>query len=342
MLDDLKLISQIDKDDALGVAGKQFTQLTYEFDAQCNPSQKVENVVVGGMGGSGWPALMINSWPGTTVPFEVSSDYSAPSYVNENTLYIASSYSGNTEETLSALEDAANRGAYIVVMAARGKLAQIATEKKYPLFQIPGGFQPRMSSFYFLAALVQILEPLQLIKSGSKAELHGAAQWLEAQHAQWEAGIPTSSNLAKQLAQHIEGKTAIIYSGPLLFPAAKKWKICINENAKSLAWANSYPELSHNEFIGWSSHPIEKPFAVIELQSNLEHPRVQKRFALTEKLLSGTRPHARIVTVQGDTVLKQVLWAFNLGDYVSLYLAVLNNVDPTPVDLVETFKKELG
>ena len=341
MLDDLKRINQVDKSDALGVAGQQAAQLKYEFTVK-NDIHDIENVVVGGMGGSGWPALILTSWPMLSVPFEVSSDYKAPSYVNAHTLYIASSYSGNTEETLASLEDAASNGAQIVVMSAGGKLAEIARERGYPLYEIPSGFQPRMSSFYFLAALIQIVEPLGLVASGSKNELHQAADWLATQNTSWLPEVVTKDNAAKQLAEHMTGKSVIIYSGPLLFPAAKKWKICINENAKNLAWANQYPEFSHNEFIGWSSHPVDKPFAVIELRSTLEHPRVQKRFELTEKLLSGKRPHPVAVTVQGDTVLKQILWSFNLGDYASLYLAILNNVDPTPVDLVEKFKKELG
>lgn len=340
MLDDLQYIAKVDKEDALGVAGTQAAQLTHQYDVELN-FKVISNVVVGGMGGSGWPSLVLKSWPGVNVPFELSGDYHIPSYVNERTLYIASSYSGNTEETLAAVAEADAKGANIVVMAAGGKLAEVAREKNYPLYLIPGGFQPRMSSFFFLAALIQILEQLGLVKQGSLNELQEASVWLEEQHSSWVASVPLSQNPAKQLAEHIQGKNAIIYSGPLLFPAANKWKICINENAKNTAWANQYPELNHNEFIGWSSHPIEKPFAVVEIRSNLEHKRTQKRFELTDRLLSGKRPHAYVVQAEGDTVLKQILWAFNLGDYVSLYLAILNNVDPTPVELVEKFKKEL-
>lgn len=342
MLDDLKYINQVDKSDALGVAGKQSGQLTYDFNLEFKPTDSIQNIVLGGMGGSAWPALILGSWPTVSVPFEVSRDYHVPAYVNQNTLYIASSYSGNTEETLSSIKDAAEKGAQIVVMAAGGKLVELANEKQYPLYQIPSGFQPRMSSFYFLSALIQILEPIGLIQKGSHSELGEASKWLATQNTNWLPDVTVANNPAKQLALQIEGKSVIVYSGPLLFPATNKWKICMNENAKNLAWSNQYPELSHNEFIGWSSHPVEKQFAVIELQSNLEHARVQKRFELTDKLLSGKRPHANAVTVQGDTLLKQILWAFNFGDYVSLYLAILNNVDPTPVDLVEKLKAELG
>ena len=115
----------------------------------------------------------------------------------------------------------------------------------------------------------------------------------------------------------------------------------MNENAKNTAWDDQYPEFNHNEFIGWSSHPVEKPFAVVEIRSQLEHPRVQKRFVVTERLLSGKRPSPIVVEPKGDTLLKQLLWGIAMGDFVSVYLALLNNVNPTPVDLVEKFKVAL-
>ena len=134
-------------------------------------------------------------------------------------------------------------------------------------------------------------------------------------------------------------------TGPIISTiafSAAVWKICFNENAKNTAWANQYPEFNHNEFIGWSSHPVDKPFAVVEIRSNLEHPRVQQRFVVSERLLSGKRPAPIVVTPAGDTVLQQLLWGICMGDYVSVYLAILNGVNPTPVDLVEKLKADLG
>ncbi|HLG90630.1 MAG TPA: SIS domain-containing protein, partial [Candidatus Saccharimonadales bacterium] len=154
--------------------------------------------------------------------------------------------------------------------------------------------------------------------------------------------VPTSQNPAKKLALELAGKSPVIYAGPLLAPAAYKWKINFNENAKNLAWWNELPEFDHNELIGWSSHPSQKPYEIIELRSKLEHPRVQKRFQAGEKLLSGLRPAPNVVEVQGETLLEQLLWAVNFGDFVSIYLALLNNINPTPVDLVEKFKKSLN
>ncbi|HSX23731.1 MAG TPA: bifunctional phosphoglucose/phosphomannose isomerase [Candidatus Saccharimonadales bacterium] len=341
MLDDLKLIHERDAQDALGVVEKQWQQLTHEFGVTFKPTAEIRNIVLGGMGGSGWPATYVQSWPGVSVPFEISNNYTVPRYVDGHTLFIASSYSGNTEETLAALADAEARKAQIVVMTSGGKLKELAEQKGYPLYVLPTGTQPRMSSFYFIAAFLELFTPLGLVDTDAIKQRQGISDWLKAQTASWRPDTPTAQNPAKQLAQELMGKTVIVYSGPLLAPVAQKIKICMNENAKNLAWWNQYPEFNHNEFIGWSSHPVDKPFAVIEIRSNLEHERVQKRFEVTEKMLSGKRPSPHVIVPQGDTLPKQIFWASVFGDFVSLYLALLNGLNPTPVDLVEKFKQAL-
>jgi glucose/mannose-6-phosphate isomerase len=338
MLDDLKWIHQRDPADALGVVGNQWEQLQHDYGVSFTPAADIHNVVLAGMGGSAWYSMFVQSWPGLSVPFEIVRDYSLPRYVDEHTLVIASSYSGNTEETLSTLHDAEQRHAQICVVASGGKLVERAKEVGHVLFQVPGGIQPRMSSFYMLTALMQLFEPLGLVPEGSVQELRDAGTWLSGQTDSWQPTVPVKDNPAKQLAQELMGKSAVVYAGPKLFPAANKFRICLNENSKNVAWGNQLPEFNHNEFIGWSSHPVDKPYGVVELRSTLEHPRVQRRFEVTNQLLSGLRPAAHVVEVQGDTVIKQLLWAANMGDFVSLYLAFLNGVDPTPVDLVEKFK----
>jgi glucose/mannose-6-phosphate isomerase len=342
MLDDLKFIHQRDGQDALGIAEKQWQQLQHKYDVTVEATQPIANIVFVGMGGSGWPALYVKSFAGLKVPFEIVSDYNLPAYVGPNTLFIASSYSGNTEEVLTALTEAEKRGAQITVTTAGGELLDRANDSGHPLFQIPSGIQPRMSSFYFLSALSHLFEQLNLCRAGIVDELAGVADWLKQQKDSWRPDVAAKENLAKQIAVEIAGKTVIVYSGPLLYPAANKWKICCNENAKNLAWSNFYPEFNHNEFIGWSSHPVDKPFGVIEIRSNLEHERTQKRFVVTEKLLSGKRPAPIVVTPNGESHLQQLLWASMLGDFITIYLALLNNQNPTPVDLVEKFKAELN
>ena len=152
----------------------------------------------------------------------------------------------------------------------------------------------------------------------------------------------TKDNYAKQLAQEVMGKSAVVYSGPFLSPVAYKWKISFNENAKNVAWQGTLPEFSHNEFIGWSSHPSNKPYAIIDLQSSFEHAQIKKRFEISARLLSGKRPHPNTIDALGETQLAQLLWTVILGDFTTIYLGLLNGVNPTPVDLVEKMKKELA
>src|SRR5262249_53882144 len=151
--------------------------------------------------------------------------------------------------------------------------------------------------------------------------------------------MPTANNQAKQIAQELMGKSVVIYGGPLMFPAAYKWKISFNENAKHIAWCNQLPEANHNEILGWTEQPVQKPYAVIDIRSSLENERVQKRFEVTERILSGKRPAAIVVQPQGNNVLEQLVWAIALGDFVSLYLALLNGLNPTPVNLIEKLKQ---
>ena len=124
-------------------------------------------------------------------------------------------------------------------------------------------------------------------------------------------------------------------------PVAYKWKISWNENSKNVSFYNEYPEFNHNEFLGWSSHPIEKLFAVFNLRSSFDDPRIQKRFEVSDRLLSGKRPAARNIELQGVSPLEQMLWGSILADFASIYLAILNNVNPTPVELIEKLKVEL-
>lgn len=341
MLDDLKYIHSRDGQDALGIAEHQWEQLEYVFDLP-EIGQGFRNIVYAGMGGSGLAGLISKTWPGYKLPFEIVRDYHIPSYVSPDTLFIASSYSGNTEETLSALAEAEKADAKIAIIADGGELEKIAKAKKYPLAVIPASSQPRYAVFYNLRALVTMLEKAGLVaEAEADKQLKLSAEFLQTEVKNWTAVVPTSQNPAKQLALELVGKSPVIYGGPLMAPAAYKWKIDFNENSKTIAWWNQLSEFNHNEFIGWSSHPFDKPYSVIELRSNLEHQRITKRFKLTDKLLSGRWPAPHIVEAKGKTLLEQLLWLINFGDFVSIYLALLNGVNPTPVDLVEKFKKEL-
>jgi glucose/mannose-6-phosphate isomerase len=342
IIDDLKYIHQKDGSDALGIAGKQWQQLEYRFDVP-ELSFPVENIVFTGMGGSALAALLSKTWPGYTLPFEVTRGYTLPHHVSSKSLIIACSYSGNTEETLSALAEAERLGAHIVCVSAGGKLAEIAAEKGYVYVELPRVSQPRYAVLYGFKALVTVLERAGLVKEASaEKEIHQAAEFLKGHIGSWSPTIPASKNPAKMLALDILGLSPVVYAGPLMAPAAYKWKISFNENAKNVAWWGEFSEFNHNEFMGWTSHPIDKPYAIIDLRSSFEHERIQKRFDLTAKLLSGRRPAPHTIQAVGETLLEQLLYIMALGDFVSLYLALLNGINPTPVELIEKFKAELA
>lgn len=347
MLDDLKMIHERDTHDALGVAAKQWQQFeqTYDF-AGWQPKAELKNVVHSGMGGSALWALLSTSWPGYMLPFEVVRGYDVPAYVDEHTLFIASSYSGNTEETLSALAQAEAKGAQIVIITSRGKLEEIANEKGYLLIKLPVIIPPRYGCMYGLKGLVMLGEYLGILaQENAVQELTELAAFMKEAIDAWLPTVPTKDNLAKQLAQEVMGRSVVIYGGPLLAPAAHKWKISFNENAKNIAWEYAFPEFSHNEFTGWTVQPVEKPYAVIYLLSSFDNDRIQKRFELSDRLLSGRWPSPLRVEVQGATPVQQLVWAVALGDFVSLYTAFLNNVSPIELgdkDIIERFKKELN
>lgn len=343
MLDDLKYIHDRDANDALGIAEKQASQLVQTFELTGNKEfGPIQNIVYAGMGGSALAALLIHTWPKLHLPFEVVRDYELPAYIGPETLVIAASYSGNTEETLSALEQAESKGAQIAIITGGGKLQEAAQSKGYLFGVVPKVAQPRYAVLSNYKLLLDILAVAGVLREDVHAELQQASEFLAQSVQAWLPTVPTSQNKAKQIALEAIGKSIVIYGGPNLFPAAYKWKISFNENAKQVAWAGQYPEFNHNEFIGWSKQPVDKPYLVIDLRSNLEHERVQKRFEVSERLLSGLRPSPEIVTVEGQTVLEQLLWAVAFGDFVTLYTAIANGLNPAPVDLVEKFKTELN
>lgn len=342
MLDDLKYIHERDAQDTLGVAERQWEQLTHSFELIGNHSfGQIDNVVYAGMGGSALAALFVTVYPRLRVPFEVVRDYDIPEYVGERTLVIACSYSGNTEETIHALGKAEERGAQIAVIAGGGKLHEIATEKNYLSAVLPKAEQPRYAVFYNFKALLDILHIAGLTDDHTE-ELRQAGDFLKEQIPQWIATVPIARNPAKQLALEAIGKSVVVYAGNKFAPAAFKWKIGFNENAKHVAWWGQYPEFNHNEFIGWSKQPVDKPYLVIDLRSSFEHERIQKRFEVSERMLSGMRPAPEIVQIKGETLPEQLVWAVAFGDFVTLYTGIANGVNPAPVELVERFKKALN
>jgi len=346
MLDDDNVLRQRDPKGALGVAASQPEQARFSVQVihPENDGREINKIVVVGMGGSALAALLAKTWLKSElmVPFEVVRTYDVPGYVDYNTLVIASSYSGNTEETLSGLDQARSRNAQLAVIAAGGKLEEIAEHGDIAHVELPEGFPQRMALIYNLRALTALLAHFNVLHFDRFAEIADCSEWLEEETRNWTPNVTTDKNYAKQLALLSVGKTPVFYAGSTMAPVAYKWKISWNENAKNVAFWNEYPEFNHNEFMGWTSHPVEKPFAIFDLISNFEHPRILKRFEISDRLLSGKRPKAMTVKLKGDTILAQALWAGILADFVSIYVAILNGVDPTPVGLIEKLKTELA
>ena len=346
MLDDINVIKQHDPSGALEIAGVQCEQTIYKVEIfnNENDNREINNIVVAGMGGSALAALLLKSWLKSelTVPFEIVRTYDLPEYVGHNTLVLVDSYSGNTEETLSGLEQAEKRGAQIAIIAAGGKLIDYAKNSNTTYVNLPSGIQPRMAVIYNLCAIVSLLSVFKILPEYKIEEIVNIADWLKNESAKWASDVQTDNNYAKQLALQAVGKAAVFIGGTLTAPVAYKWKISWNENAKNVAFWNELPEFNHNEFMGWTSHPVEKPYAIFDIVSNLEHERILKRFDISDRLLSGKRPKSTVINLSGETVIEQLLWGSILADFVSIYVAVLNGVDPTPFYLIEKLKQELA
>jgi len=345
MLDDVAAMIDKDPSDMIGSAQQSYRQLAHPFQVTLNlatDSPPFEKIAYFGMGGSALGAMLFAHWQYSklSIPFSVYREYDIPAWVDEHTLAIVATYSGNTEEALSTLDQLHKKGIRTVTIAHGGQLADVAHEKHLTHLHLPPAPQPRMAVLSTLRAVAEIVETATGAK-GLTGALEDAARRLPQSISGWRREVPLEHNYAKQLARQCMGKSVVIYGGPLLAAAAYKWKIDFNENAKNLAFWGQWPEVSHNDLFGWSPHPIEKPFAIIELTSSFERPRIHQRISIANRLLSGMMPEPWVVECYGDTDVEQLLWAVILGDHVSTYLGLLNGHNPAPVKLIEKFKKEL-
>jgi len=340
MLDDPKYIAQFDRSNVVAVIAAQGEQLREQYEFDVPEVTDLQQIVLAGMGGSALAAEFVRSWLADRlpVPLEIVRGYDLPAYVGERSVVVVSSFSGNTEETLACLEEAKKRKSAIVVMTAGGKLAEYAEE--FSFLQIPHAVsQPRMAVFYGVKALATLIERLGLVK-GLAPELEAAAEWLLEESEYFLPTVAEADNAAKQIAKKLVGHPAVIYGGPALAVPALKWKINFNENSKNQAFYYAFPEFNHNEIVGWAN-PKDSLLRVVELQSSLDSDRIQKRFEISDRLLSGIMPAPIVVEAQGETLLQQMLWTMLLGDFTSAYLAFLNQTDPEPVVILERLKKEL-
>ena len=306
-----------------------------------NIKLKPKKICICGMGGSALPAnllAMVLEEYKEKLPLTIQRDYTLPSSVDKQTLIICISYSGNTEETISCAKEALKRKLKIVLISSDGQLERLAKRYSLPFVQVEKGYPPRMALGYLFGALVGILDTLKLIPSSLKKELIELEGKLKPEKLEREG---------KTLATTLKEKVPIIYASNRLKYLARIWKIKFNENTKIPAFWNYFPELNHNEMVGFTKFKTQSAkhktqnldFYFIILKDQKDHLRNKKRMDLTAKILRKQGIKGEIIKLQGETFLEKVFNSILLSDWVSYYLAKTYGVDPIPVKMVEEFKK---
>lgn len=304
----------------------------------------VDKVIVLGMGGSaiGGDIARRLALAETKVPVWVNRDYNLPPFVDESTLVIASSYSGNTEETISAFTESISTPAKKVVLTTGGKLKELAEKQGVPVFTIDYAAPPRAAFPHTFVPLIGILQKLGLL-SDKSMDLQETIQVLNRLSGDFAETTPAVSNPAKQIATKLPGRITVIYAAGILSEVAQRWKTQFNENSKNWAFFELFPELNHNAIVGYQFPPQAKErLFVLLLRSSLLHPRSPLRYEATATLLTRAGVNHQFVEAIGKSPLAQMMSLVLLGDYVSFYLAIINRVDPTPVDSVDFVKKYLA
>jgi glucose/mannose-6-phosphate isomerase len=305
---------------------------------------KISNVVIVGMGGSaiGGDIAQRLALAESKLPVRVHRDYGLPTFVDASTLVIASSYSGNTEETLSAFTESLKTPAKKLVITSGGKLKQLAESEGIPVFVIDYQAPPRAAFPHSFVPLVGIFQKLGLLGDKS-ADLQESVVILNKLSTDFIETRPLASNPAKQLAAKLWGHVAVVYGAEMLSEVAQRWKAQFNENSKAWAFFESFPELNHNAVVGYEFPPEAKErLFVILLHSSSLQPRSLLRYEATAKLLAKAGIAYEFAEARGESALAQVMSLVLLGDYSSFYLAMLNRVDPTHIDAINSIKKHLA
>jgi glucose/mannose-6-phosphate isomerase len=310
--------------------------------AAIEPVDAPGGMIVAGMGGSaiGGRLALGAIGPRLRRPLAIADGYALPGWAGRETLVLCSSYSGTTEETLSAYDDAVERGAPRIAATTGGPLAERARRDGVPVIPLPGGFQPRAAVGY---SLVAALETAALCGAAPslREEVEAAASLAEGLAQQWGPEGPEDGE-AKALAGRLHGTVPVIAGAELAAPAAYRWKCQVNENAGQPAFASALPEMDHNEAVGWPAAGEFGRFSAVFLEDPGNHPRNRLRSELTAEQAAAGAVVVERVTARGETATERLVSLVLLGDLVSLYLAVLRGVDPTPVDVIETLKTRLA
>ncbi len=306
----------------------------------------IDHLLISGLGGSAIGGDTLRSYLSKTgsLPVTVNRDYEIPAWVSKKTLVICSSYSGNTEETISVFKKALAKRLPILVVSSGGFLLNAARKKKIPFCELPGGLQPRAALGYSFITLLTALETLGSI-GPCEEDFQESLELMVRLSQRYGVMTPTSQNPAKQLARFFYGKIPVVYGGQgCLDSVAYRWKCQFNENAKQLALMSVIPEMNHNEVLGYSfAEPLTRKMAVVLLRnSQADHPQIKKRFDILKKLIRSKVFGIRQVEAEGKSVLAQMLSTIYLGDFVTVYLAYLKGLNPTPVALIDEFKNRLS
>lgn len=303
------------------------------------PSQIVLTGLGGSAAGGDFVRAIFDAQSG--IPFLVNRDYHLPAFVSERTLVIAASYSGNTEETISAYADAKARGARILCVTSGGQLEALAGADGNPCVIIPSGQPPRTALGYMMMPVLEICERLGFVPPQPFGE---AIETLRKGRESWNVEREFSENEAKSLAQVLHGNVSVLYGlGSWQGLVAYRWKGQICENSKNLTFSHAFPELNHNEVLGWvkaDSQGVAKWIAII-LEDDSPSPKMAERARVTSELISGVADVYRARAV-GSTLLARILSLTYMGDFVSLYLAALNGVDPENIDSINVLKSALS
>ncbi|WP_338766556.1 bifunctional phosphoglucose/phosphomannose isomerase [Bernardetia sp. ABR2-2B] len=300
--------------------------------------RKITNIVVVGLGGSGIGGNLVQTLTRSllNIPYQVCKTYNLPSYINENTLFIASSFSGNTEETLASLEEAQRKGAYIACITSGGKVEKIANQKGFDLVPLKAlAACPRAHLAYSATSLLLLLNHYGLVEIDFEKEIQETVASLNTNNEE----IKTE---AKQLAVSLKDKFPILYADAILEPMLIRFQQQINENAKQLCHVAVFPEMNHNELVGWHMpKEILSKTHILLFHSDYDHERVSRRMEICETIFNKHTDSITHISAKGNSFLEQIFYLIYLTDWVSYYLAEENGVDPFPVEVINYLKSSL-
>jgi len=298
-------------------------------------TKEIRNVLICGLGGSGIGGTIVSDIisPKVNIPITATKDYSIPNFVNEHTLVIANSYSGNTEETLYALEKCQAKGAEIAVITSGGKLKAIAEVNKYNKIIIPGNQPPRAMFGYAFTELFFMLNHYGIIDDSFKSDFTKAIELLDTEKSDIQ-------EQAMSLAKKMYKQTPVIYVANGFEGVAVRFRQQINENSKMLCWHHVVPEMNHNELLGWRTNVND--LAVVYFRNKSDYDRNQISMDINKKVISEYTDNISEIWSKGDSLIENSLYHINLGDWVSWYLSEMNNVDAIEIDVIDFLKGELG